>query len=393
MAQQRDVAVVGVYTTEQVKLSERSSLSLTMEAVNGALDDAGLTIQDIDGWFGNFEGGNLRGSGGAANIAYQFGIPIHYAGAGSGAGALLEAAAMIRAGLLHTAVVQIGMSRANPDGRVAEWTRPTNEFTEWTGSITAGQMGLQMRRHMHEYGTTLEQMGAACATVRNNGHINPEAVMVGRGLFTAQDILDARMVADPFTMLMCSLVTDGGSCFVVTSGERARDLKQDPVWMLGGASETHYTGYFEAPTLVPLNSQAHMIEGFERAGVRHEDVDMVQVYDHFASGIIMEHEVLGFCEVGEGGPFVAENIGLDDDFPTTTDGGNLSYSHPGMPMNFKVIETVRQFRGDVPDMCPDWQHGNHTFDRSICRKVRDPQLSVACNPIVAGFAYALLAKD
>ena len=396
MAQEREVAIVGVYNTEQFKLSERSPLDFYMEGLNGALDDAGLTIKDVDGWFGGpFTGGNgLEGGQSAANIAYQFNQPVNYASDAHGSAALVEAIDAIRSGRFETAVVPMGMSRANPDGRVAEWTRPTNEFTEWTGSITAGQMGLQMRRHMHEFGTTAEQMGAVCANVRNNGHLNPEAVMTGRGPFTAKDITDSRMVADPFTMLMCSIVSDGGSCFVLTTAERARDCKHEPVWALGAAAQTFYPSYFEAPTLVPNKVlPTRMKDAFERAGVRHDDVDLVQIYDHFASGLIMEYEAMGFCEVGEGGAFVAENSGLDDKFPTTTDGGNLSYSHSGMPMNYKVVESVRQFRGDVPNMCPDWQNGNHTYNREVCRAVRDPKMAVTCGALVGAFDFAIIAKD
>ena len=395
MAQERDVAIVGVYNTEQVKLSERSPLDLMMEAVNGALGDAGLTMKDVDGWFGGFPGGNgLESAQASANIAYQFNIPINFYSSNTASSAMVQAIGAVKTGQLETAVVPMAMSRANPDGKVAEWTRPTNEFTEWTGSITAGQMGLQMRRHMHEFGTTAEQMGAVCANVRNNAHINPEAVMTGRGPFTAKDITDSRMVADPFTMLMCSIVSDGGNCFVLTTAERARDLKQDPVWVLGGNSQTYYTSYFEAPTLVPNKAlPARAADAFARAGVRHDDVDMVQIYDHFASGLIMEYEAMGFCEVGEGGAFVAENTGLDEKFPTTTDGGNLAYSHPGNPASFKIVEAVRQFRGDVPDMCPDWQNGNHTYDREVCRAVRDPKIAVTCDALVGAFGFGIVAKD
>lgn len=392
MARARDVAIVGVYTTRQERFSPRTPLSLMMEALNGALDDAGMTIKELDGWLGGFEGGNGRGGAGA-NVAYQFDLPLHLSGNSSGSAALLEAAAAIREGIVETVAIPMGMSRPALDGRVAPWTRPTNEFTEWTGSITPGQMALQMRRHMHDYGTTLEQMAYGCATVRNNGYKNPDAIMFNRGPLTTEDVLNARIVADPFTLLMCSIVNDGGSCLIVTTAERARDCKKAPVWVLSGASETRYTGYFEAPTLEPLQARGHLMKAFDRAGVTPQDVDLVMLYDHFASGIIMEFEVMGFCEVGEGGPFIMGNIGLDDKYPVCPDGGNQSYSHPGSPMNFKPIEAVRQFRGEVKDLCPGWAEGVHTYDRSICRKVRDPHLAVTCNPLVGGFSYAIVAKE
>jgi hypothetical protein len=120
---------------------------------------------------------------------------------------------------------------------------------------------------------------------------------------------------------------------------------------------------------------------------------MVSAYDHFAGGVPMELEALGFCGVGDGGPYCVEHIGLDDRHPVCPDGGCLSYSHPRNPYNFKPIEIVRQFRGEVADLCPDWQKDVHTFDRSFCRRVRDPKLAVSCGPLTGSFSFALLSKD
>ena len=393
MAKRRDVAIVGVYATKQERFSQRSALSLTMEAIHGALDDAGLTMKDVDGYLGfTFPAGSGMGVT-DGNVAYQlnnsFGLVDRY----SGAMALLQAAAAIREGLVETVIIAAAGSRATADGRTVAWTRPEYEFTEWTGSMTPAQFALQMRRHMHEHGTTVEQMAYGCATVRNNGHKNPDAIMFQRGPYTVEDVLSARMVADPLTLLMCSIVNDGGNCMVVTSGERARACKRPPVWVLSGAMESRYTAYFEAPSLEMLKGREKMMKAFGRAGVRHEDVDIVMIYDHFASGLIMSFEGLGFCEIGEGGPYIVENIGLDDKHPVCPDGGNLSFSHPGNPYNFKAIEIVRQFRGDVNDLCPQSAEGVHTYDRSICRKVRDPKLAACCGPMTGRHSFAILAKD
>ncbi len=376
----RDAAVVGVYTTKQERVSTETPLALTMEAVNGALADAGMSIRDVDAWFGQFPG----------SLSRQLNIPIHHMGSSTGSAAVTEAAALIRAGLIETAAIPIGMARGPADGKVAQWTRPQLEFTEWTGEMTPAWWAIQMRRHMYEFGTTLDQMAYGCATVRNNGHKNPNAIMFRRGPYTPEDILSARMVADPFTLLMCSIVNDGGSCVIVTSAERARDCKKAPVWVLGGSTEQRGSGYSEAPSLDGLQVRDHHIKAFKRAGIAHRDIDIAMLYDHFASGIIMEFETMGFCEIGEGGPFIQGRIGLDDMFPVCPDGGNQSFSHPGAPMNFKIVEAVRQFRGEVPDLCPDWAKGVHTYDRALCRKVKDPKLAVTC--AVYG-SIALLAKD
>ena len=393
MPKPRDVAIVGVYATEQERVSQRASHEISMEAILGGLEDAGLTMNDVDAYFGfTFPLGNGLGAT-DGNVSYQLGKPLNIVTPTSGAMALLQAAASIRDGLCEVAILGSGNSRATADGSVVDWTRPDYEFTEWTGSITPGQMAMQMRRHMHEYGTKPEEIAHGCATIRNNGHMNPDAVMFNRGPYTTAAVLDARMVADPFTLLMCSIVNDGGNCVVVTSAERAKNCRHKPVWVLSGAMESRYKAYFEVPTLEMLNSRNHMLQGFDRAGVAPHEVDLVMVYDHFAGGIIMQYEALGFCEMGEGGPFGVENVGLDDPFPICPDGGNQSYSHPGNPYNFKIIEAVRQMRNEVKDLCPQWQKGLHTYDRNLCRKIRNPKIAAACGPITGRHSFALLAKD
>jgi acetyl-CoA acetyltransferase len=277
---------------------------------------------------------------------------------------------------------------------MAPYTRPTHEFTEWTGSMTPAQFALIARRHMHEFGTTAQQMASVAATIHNHGRLNPEAVRFGQAPSTPDSILAARMVAEPFTVPMCSLVNDGASCLVVTSAARARDCRHAPVWVLGGAYETRGNSYFEAPSLHMLDSRPRMVEAFARAGVAHDATDIVMCYDHFAHGPIMQMEALGFCPVGEGGRYVPEVMGLDGAHPVCPDGGNLAYSHNMVPYNFKQIEIVRQFRGDVPDLCPRAAEGIHTYDRALCRKVRDPRLAVACGPLTDGrHSFVLLGKD
>ena len=204
---------------------------------------------------------------------------------------------------------------------------------------------------MYEFGTTPEQMAYGCAVIRNCATVNPDAVMFGRGPYTADDVLGSRMIADPFTLLMCSLVNDGGSCVVVTTAERARDCRHQPVWLVGGAMEQRYTSYYEVPTLEPMQTRRRMVQAFVRAGIDHAAVDQVSLYDHFASGIIMELETLGFCQPGEGGPFVTDRAGFDG-LPLSTDGGCLAHSHPGNPYNMKIIESVRQLRNQVRDLLP-----------------------------------------
>jgi acetyl-CoA acetyltransferase len=388
------VAIVGVYTTEQGWSLGRSSLDLTREALFGGVTDAGLSVDDVDGYLGqSFPGGNGLGAE-PGNVARQLGHGMGAVLPYLGAQGLLYAGAAIRSGLADTVALVHGYAqppRSTP-GAVTSYTTPDYEFTSWTGSFTPAQFALQMRRHMHEFGTTPEQMAHGCAVIRNCGTVNPDAVMFGRGPYSAADVLGSRMVADPLTLLMCSLVNDGGSCVVVTSGDRARDCRHPPVWLAGGAMEQRYTSYYEVPTLEPLQTRQRMLRAFGRAGIDHTAVDQVSLYDHFATGIIMELEALGFCAVGEGGPFVADQAGFDG-LPLSTDGGCLAHSHPGNPYNMKVIESVRQLRNEIRDLCPGSERGVHTYDRTRCRKVRSPQVAVVAGPMTGVFSFALLVVD
>ena len=257
----------------------RTSEELMHEALFGGLADAGMDLSEVDG-FANvtFPDGNGLGVT-PGNIAVLFGQPMVDVYPYSGAQALLHAAALIRGGLVDTVAIAHGFAQPTDEDGVAAYTTPHYEFTDWTGSFTAAQFALQARRHMHEFGTTVEQYAAACAMVRNAGYLNPEAVMFGRGPYGVDDILAARPIADPFTLLMCSLVNDGGSCVIVTSAERARDCPKSPVWVVGGTMEQRYNTYYNVPTLEPLKSRDRMVEAFARTGLRHDDVDLISVYD------------------------------------------------------------------------------------------------------------------
>ena len=389
----REIAIVGVYATRQERGSGRTTLSLIMEAIHGALDDAGIPMSEVDGYASlGFPAGNGTGFDDGV-IAYQFGQPFTFTTQASGATAVLGAAAAIRAGVAHVVICPGGASNSSVGG-MAHYTRPAYEFTEWTGSMTPAQYAMVARRHMYEFGTTVEQMAEVAANSHYNGRLNPGAVRFGQDAMTVDAILSARMIAEPLTQPMCSLVNDGASCLVITSAERAKDCRHSPVWVLGGATVTYGNSYFEAPSLAQLDNRKLMLDGFRRAGVTHDDTDMVMCYDHFAHGPIMQMEALGFCEVGEGGAYTPTVMGLDGAHPICPDGGNLAYSHPGDPYNFKQIEIVRQFRNEAPDLCPGWRDGVHTYDRTICRKVRDPKLAVGCGPLTDGrHAFVVLAKD
>jgi acetyl-CoA acetyltransferase len=215
-----------------------------------------------------------------------------------------------------------------------------NEFIAPYGVYTAVEFALMARRHMTLYGTTSEQMATVAATIRNNGHINPEAIYYGRGPYTPTDILESRMIADPFHLLDCCLTGEGGTAILVTSHDRAKDLRLPPVYVLGGGQDTFSAPYHHAPSWDLGSRRAEERVGlvgrraaklaFEAAGLNPSDVDCCEFYDVFSFEIIRQFEAFGFCGEGEGGDFVMDGkIGPDGTFPVTTDGGTLSYSHTG----------------------------------------------------------------
>jgi acetyl-CoA acetyltransferase len=411
VAELREVAIAGLATTAQTRQIGRFGVSYALEALRLALDDAGMERSDIEGLYSYIdEWPQIEGSPSnsrTTNWATQLGIPIRWStgaansGAGTGVAAILDAAAAIGAGYIDTAAIVLGLSSATPrDPKTASWTTWELQFAEWTGTYTAAQFALTARRHMHKYGTTVEQLARAAATIRNYGHINPGAVMHGRGPYSVEDILAAPMAADPLSVLMCSQVNNGGAAMIITTAERARDLQKPVIRVLGGADQHSYAPYVDPPVLERQDGTAFSTrwarDGMAMAGVVHDDFDVVELYDGFANWILMQWEWLGFCGPGEGGPFVETGImGIDGKWPTCTDGGCLSYSHMGAPALLRPLEAVRQLRGEVADGCPGWQSGVHTHQPGQCRQAPDAEvaLAVSMGPPTGGGQLVVLAKE
>jgi acetyl-CoA acetyltransferase len=345
----RDVAIVGVYATEQAKRIERTSLDIGWEAVKGALYDAGLTPDDVDGVAVHWPGpgglvgdiaswGRFLGRGGLRWKTDGF------AGTG-GVSAVVNAAAAVSAGLCETAV--IGGGRGNADVR----RRVLHEFSDPWGAWGVTVYALVAQRHMHEFGTKPEHLAKVAATIRNHGHANPEAVMYGRGPYTVDDILASPMVATPFHLLDVSIFAQGGAAVVVTTLERARDLRQPPIAILGAGYDILQANYVNPPLYREVGQIGKQAAErvFDKAGVRPEDVDVFCVYDQNSFEVIRQFETIGLCKEGEGGPFVADNdLGIDGSFPTNPDGGLLSYAWCHIQTEtMKVIESVKQLRGQA----------------------------------------------
>ncbi len=344
-----NVAIVGVHNTGQARLLDgHTSESITAAAIRGALEDAGLAPSDIDGV--SVLGQTLT----SADLVYSMGLGPARATSWPGIplAAVIDSAAAVATGQCDTVLVANGQAGEYVErASTAPWTRPSNEFVECWGLYTAAEFALIARRHMYLYGTKPEQMATVAATIRNNGHINPEAVYYGKGPFTPEDILNSRMVADPFHLLDCAMTSEGGCAVILTTTERARDMKQKPVFVLGGAFDYYGPAYTHPPSwdLAGWVGREAAKKAFRMAGVSPQDVDVCEFYDPFSFEIIRQFEAFGFCGEGEGGDFVmGGRIELTGRHPICTDGGLLSHSHTGVSqMLQKVVAAVRQLRGEA----------------------------------------------
>ncbi|WP_261570150.1 thiolase family protein [Frankia gtarii] len=353
---QRSAAIVGVHNTAQARsLPGRTSRSLMLEAVQGALADAGLRLSDVDGVSAGTDG---------ASLVYDLDLGPAWQGAQFGISMVLEAAAAIAAGQADVVLIVAAEAGVYTDrAATAPWTRPEHEFIAPWGLFTAAEFALIARRHMITYGTTPHQLATVAATIRTNGHRNPAAVYTGRGPFEPADVLASRMVADPFHLLDCSMTSEGGCALVLTSARRAADLRRPPVHVLAGGSD-HFGPSYRFPPSWDLRGRSSDVPNGEvgrrafdgalrQAGIERDDIDVLELYDPFSFEIIRQLEAFGFCGPGEGGPFVEDgHIALDGSHPVTTDGGTMSFSHAGASpqMLQRVIRGAQQVRGECGEL-------------------------------------------
>lgn len=348
-----DVAITGIFNTEQARVLEHDdSMSIAFKGALGALADAGLGIRDVDGVVGQF----------ANDYVYQARLsPTWVTSSWSGIPAILQAATAIAAGMATKVLVLAGTAGVYVDrASTAPWTRPSSEFVAPFGMFTAAEFALVARRHMHRYGTKPDALATVASVIRNNGHVHPGAIYRGRGPFTPQDVLDSRMVADPFHLLDCATASEGGCGLVLTRADLAADAPKPPVYVLGGNSDSGGTAYRNPPTWeLGGHRRPDLVNGtvgrraaedcFRTAGLGPTDVDVCEFYDPFSFEIIRQYEAFGFCAEGEGGDFVTSGaIEPGGQYPVTTDGGVMSYSHAGASAQMlqRVIRGVEQLRGE-----------------------------------------------
>jgi acetyl-CoA acetyltransferase len=356
MTSQPGVIIAGAAETDAVgKLPDKSTLQLHLEAAVNAVADAGLTMRDIDGLA-------TVSAPGPVQVAHALGItPTYLDGTGVGGTSFLlhvrHAAAAIRAGYARTVLITHGESGRSRVG-AAPFPRGGSTIP---GQFEApyGTMGpttaftIPVLRYMKEFGLTHEQLAYVAVAQRKWAARNPRAMF--RDLITVDDVLASRLVAWPFHLLECCLVTDGGGALVVTSADRARDFPKPAVHVLGTGEAS------ESPMISQLTdfteSRAFRLAGqtaFAEAGITTADVRHLMIYDAFAHVPIYGLEALGFTAKGEAGAFIAEgNTEPGGRLPLNTNGGGLSYTHTGMYGMFAIQEGVRQVRGEAPAQVPD----------------------------------------
>lgn len=351
----RKVAVAGVALSDCGRVDDATPYALHAQAARRALADSGLDRSVIDG-FASAGLGTLA----PIEVAEYLGLRPTWVDSTSVGGATWEvlaahAAEAIAAGHADAVLLVYG-STARADIKAGRRTsnlsfgaRGPLQFEVPYGHTLIAKYAMAARRHMHQYGTTLEQLARIAVQTRANAAANPDAMY--RDPITVDDVLAGPVIADPFTTLHCCIRSDGGCAVLLVAEDRVPDLAKPPVWVLGsGAAVSHTTmSEWDDFTVSPAAVSGRL--AFERAGVRPDEIDLAELYDAFTYMTLVTLEDLGFCAKGEGGAFVGTGRLLrDGDLPVNTDGGGLSACHPGMRGLFLLVEAVRQLRGEAgPD--------------------------------------------
>jgi acetyl-CoA C-acetyltransferase len=349
MSLSRKACLAGVYEHPTRFAPDKSMFQIAAESIRGALHDCGLAIKDVDGLA--MTGIGMSGMGILGFCDYMNLNPNYVDSTSIGGSSFVahtaHAAAAIAAGLCEVCVVAFGSTIASlrgPTGAGGGGADTCDQFEIPFGPTTVGSYAMVAQRHMHEYGTTPEQLAEVAVTMRLHASMNPVAKY--RNPITVEDVLASRVISSPLHLLDCCIISDGGGALVITSAERARNLKKKPVYILGTGEAVRHAARGQRDFLDIAAAQSGRL-AFERADVKHADIDMAMIYDSFTITVVSTLENLGFCKPGEGGAFVSGGrLRFDGEFPINTDGGGLSSNHPMMRGMFLVIEATRQLRGE-----------------------------------------------
>ncbi|GHE38751.1 hypothetical protein GCM10017771_57540 [Streptomyces capitiformicae] len=327
--------------------------ALHAQAARRALADAGLEHTAIDG-LASAGLGTLA----PVEVAEYLGLRPTWVDSTSVGGSTWEvmaahAADAIAAGhanvvlLVYGSTARADIKAGRRTGNLSFGARGPLQFEVPYGHTLIAKYAMAARRHMHEYGTTLEQLASVAVQARANAAANPEAMF--RTPITVDDVLSSPPIADPFTKLHCCLRSDGGAAVLLAAEEYVRDCRPTaPVWILGTGEHVSHTTMSEWPDFTTSPAAISGRLAFERAGVHPSEIDFAEIYDAFTYMTLVTLEDLGFCAKGEGGAFMEKNrLTLTGDLPVNTDGGGLSAQHPGMRGLFLLVEAVRQLRGEA----------------------------------------------
>ncbi|WP_343998932.1 thiolase C-terminal domain-containing protein [Streptomyces thermocarboxydovorans] len=353
MASSRKAAVVGVALSDCGRLDDgTTAYALHAQAARRALADAGLDRSQVDG-FASAGLGTLA----PVEVAEYLGLRPTWVDSTSVGGATWEvmaahAADAITAGharavlLVYGSTARADIRAGRRTGTLSFGTRGPLQFEAPYGHTLIAKYAMAARRHLIEYGTTVEQLAEVAVQARANAALNPEALH--RTPITVDDVQSGPLIADPFTKLHCCLRSDGGAAVLLAAEDVVRDCRTAPVWVLGTGEYVSHSAMSEWPDFTVSPAAVSGPLAFRRAGVRPEEMDLAELYDAFTYMTLVTLEDLGFCAKGEGGAFVEKGrlrVG-GGGLPVNTDGGGLSAQHPGMRGLFLLVEAVRQLRGE-----------------------------------------------
>jgi acetyl-CoA acetyltransferase len=366
------VAVVGAAESDLGQVAPHTSpVDMMAQATLRALDDCGLKLSDIDGIFSATSQVRLSPLALAEYLRLK---PNYFDGTIIGGSSFMShvahAQGAIQAGLCEVALITYGSTQRSVS-RAAASPREYNYYeAPYKPFLPASAYALAAARHMHEFGTTREQLAEVAVAARKWALINP--VAWEKEPLTVEQVLKSRMVSYPLTVRDCCLVTDGGGAIILTSAARAKTLRKKPVDVLGvGEAIGHFT-ISNMPNLTVTAAAESGPKAYRMAGIKPADVDMLSLYDAFTITPILFLEDLGFCPKGEGGRFVSGGaIAPGGNLAVNTSGGGLSYCHPGMYGLLVLIEAIRQVRGEcgqrqVKDCEISLAHGNGGVLSSQC---------------------------
>lgn len=376
MAVSRTPVIAGVYQSIQGDLSARTQHDLYFEVAKGALADAGLSLADVDGLIGEVpDGVGIRNLLPGAALADLIGHPLKFeatthigaasCSTGVGLAAMAVAAGAADVVLVPTAVAGAagGLQSGDRDKAIEAMAKLGSPYEWLWGTTRVADYAVIARRHMHEFGTTPEQLAEIAVVQRKGSTLHPLSAMGRKGEIAIDDVLGSRMIADPIRLLECCPVNQGGAAVVVTTAERARDLRRPAVRIIGWGEGHGYLDPGSAPSLTTFAGVEAANTAFGQAGISRDNVDVVGMSDHFTINVLIGLEDAGFCKKGEGGPFVEGGaLGIGGRLPTNTAGGFLSFSHAGNCGLMTMIEVVEQLRGSagprqVKDAAIGYVHG------------------------------------